>query len=94
MNNYLVGIEGMKAILKDVTAPADSFKKKTYTGNFEKIYRYLVPTMDAIEAVYNSVKEPEILVQNMAQALVDTAVEKMNACTKKSQKENAIDPQP
>lgn len=90
MNNYLIGLEGMKALLNDIEAPAESFKKKTYAGNFEKVYLHIVPTMDAIEEVYNSVMEPETLIQNMAQALVDTAIEKVNACTKKNQKESTL----
>lgn len=90
MNNYLVGLEGMKAILNEIEAPAESFKKKTYADNFNKVYLYIVPTMDAIEELYNSVKEPETLIQNMAQSLVDTAVEKVNAFNKKNKKEAAL----
>lgn len=90
MNNYLVGLEGMQNMLRDIEKPLDSFKKKSYQMNFEVIYNKYVPVMDAIEAVYSSVMEPEQCIENMAQALVGTAVEKVNACTKKSQRESVL----
>lgn len=90
MNNYLIGLEGMKSMLNDIEKPMDSFKKKYYETNFNKAYEKCFPTFEAIEEVYNSVKEPETLIQNMAQALVDTAVEKVNACPRKTQKESVM----
>ena len=90
MNNYLIALEGMKSMLLDIEKPMDSFKKKYYEDNFNKVYEKCLPTMDAIEEVYSSVMEPETFLHNMAQALVDTAVEKVEACSKKSQKESAM----
>ncbi len=89
-NNYLIGLEGMKSMLTEIEKPIDSFKKKYYEENFNKVYEKCFPTLEAIEEVYNTVMEPESLIQNMAQALVDTAVEKVSACTKKSQKESVM----
>lgn len=90
MNNYLIGIEGMKSMLNEIEKPMDSFKKKYYEKNFNLAYQKCLPVFGAIEEVYNSVKEPETLIQNMSQALVDTALEKVNACTKKVQKESVM----
>ena len=90
MNNYLVGLEGMKSMLNDIEKPLDSFKKKYYEENFNRVYERYLPTMDAIEQVYTSVLEPEAFIQNMSRALVDTAVEKVNGCAKKSQKESTM----
>lgn len=87
MNNYLFALEGMKSMLIEIEKPMDSFKKKYYEENFNKVYDKCLPTLDAIEELYNSVMDPETLIQNMAQALVDTAVEKVDACTKKNQKQ-------
>ncbi len=86
MNNYLVAIEGMKRMFEDTAAPMDHFNKKQYMGSFERTYQGFVPTFDAIEELYNSVIEPEQTITNMANALVECAVEKMNS-TKKREKE-------
>lgn len=90
MNNYLVGLEGMQNMLREIEKPLDSFKKSSYQQGFEVIYNKYVPVMDAIEAVYSSVMEPEQCIENMAQALVGTAVERVNECTKKSQRESVM----
>ena len=87
MNNYLVALEGMKSMLLEIEKPMDSFKKKYYEENFNKVYQKCLPTLSAIEEVYNSVMEPDTTIKNMAKALVDTAVEKVDACPKKNQKQ-------
>lgn len=87
MNNYLVGLEGMKTMFDGMERPLDGFKKKAYPQNFQRLYEKNVPMMDAIEAVYTSVMEPDAFLDNMAGALVDSALERVNACKKKSQKE-------
>lgn len=90
MNNYLVGLEGMQNILNDIEKPLETFRKKLYPQNFEAIYGRYVPMMDAIEAVYTSVMEPDQFIENMARGLVDTASSKVNACTKKNQKDGMM----
>lgn len=90
MNNYLVGLEGMQNMLNDFDKPMETFKRKSYQQNFEKLYAKYVPMMDAIEAVYTSVLEPEATLENMAGALVETAEKRMERCVKKYQKETVM----
>ncbi|MDD3796214.1 MAG: hypothetical protein PHE06_09665 [Lachnospiraceae bacterium] len=87
MNNYLVGLEGMKVMLTDIERPMETFKKKFYTDSFRCVYEKNVPVMDAIENVYSTVIDKDTFLDNMAKALVDSAVSKSEECKKKSQKE-------
>ncbi len=86
-NNYLIGLQGMKSMLVDIEKPMDSFKKKYYESRFTSIYDQYLPALDAIETVYSSVMEPEAFVHNMAEALVETAVGKMEEEPRKNKKE-------
>ena len=87
MNNYLVALEGMKTMLVDIESPMEGFKKKRYPDHFQMLYDKSIPMMDAIEAVYTSVLEPDAFLDNMAKAMVDSALEKLEGCKKKNQKE-------
>ena len=90
MNNYLVGLEGMQTMLNDFEKPMETFKRKYYASNFQSYYTKYVPMMDAIEAVYTSVMEPDQFLENMARALVDSAASRVEGCGKKYQKEAAM----
>lgn len=88
MNYYLTGIEGMPKLLDGCDNPLAYFKKKVYGDAFKRIYQQNIQTFDAIEKGYNSVIDKEQFITNMAEALVTHAVEKMNGCRKKSEKEH------
>lgn len=90
MNNYLVALEGMKTLLVEIESPLDGFKKKRYPDHFQALYEKSIPTMDAIEEVYTSVIEPDAFLDNMANAMVGSAQEKLEACKKKSQRETVM----
>ena len=87
MNNYLIGLEGMQSMLSYIGKPLDSFKKKNYQETFNRVYEHYVPVMNAIEEVYGTVKEPETFLHNMAQALVDTAVQQYESVQKRSKRD-------
>lgn len=89
MNNYLIGLEGMQTMLAFIGNPMDTFKKKSYQDTFEKIYSHFLPALNAIEDVYTSVLEPETFIHNMAQALVDSAVQQVDRA-KKRQKDQVL----
>lgn len=86
-NNYLIGLQGMKSMLVDIEKPMDSFKKKYYESHFNSVYDQYLPTLDAIESVYSSVMEPEAFIHNMAEALVEVAVGKVESEPRKNKKE-------
>ncbi|MDO5344885.1 MAG: CFI-box-CTERM domain-containing protein [Lachnospiraceae bacterium] len=90
MNNYLVALEGMKTLLVEIESPLEGFKKKQYPDHFHFLYEKSIPMLDAIEAVYTSVIEPEAFLDNMASAMVESALEKLENCKKRSQKENLM----
>ena len=88
MNYYLTGIEGMPKLLECCMDPLPYFKKKVYAEAFQRFYQQNLATFDAIENGYNSVIDKEQFTENMANALTEYAVEKINACKKKSAKEH------
>ena len=90
MNNYLTGIEGMRTMLNDIDVPLRNFKKNAYSTGFMAVYEKNLPVMDAIEELYNTVLDHDTLIDNMAKALVETAVEKYGSVTKRAQKEAVL----
>ncbi len=86
MNNYLVAIEGMKKFLDEARDPMERFNRKYYAESFQNFYLTCVDTFDAIEALFNSVEEPETMIANMANALADAAAEKVDAVQRNSKK--------
>lgn len=91
MNYYLTGIEGMPKMLNCCgDDPLKYFKKQTYISSFQKMYQEHVATLDAIENGYNMVIDKEQFLTNMANALAEYAVEKMNGCARKGQKDRMM----
>jgi hypothetical protein len=87
MNYYLTGIEGMTELLDCCENPMQYFKKQTYAKEFQRIYQQNFQTFDAIENGYNAVIDKEQFLINMAEALVSHAVQKVNDCKRKSDRE-------
>lgn len=90
MNYYLTGIEGMPKLLESCQEPLIYFKKNVYPDAFKRMYQQHVETFDAIEQGYNSVIDKEQFLINMSQALTAYAVERINGCAKKNQKERLM----
>lgn len=90
MNYYLTGIEGMQKILDCCEDPMIYFKKKTYPEAFKRMYNEHFQTFDAIENGFNMVIDKDTFLSNMANALTASAVEKINACSKKRDKEGKM----
>lgn len=91
MNYYLTGIEGMPKLLECCEDPFPYFNRNDYSGTFEKLYQQNLATFDAIENGYNSVIDKDQFLQNMANALVESAVEKVNACKKRTRERKTMD---
>lgn len=87
MNYYLTGIEGMPKLLDGCEEPLKYFKKNVYPDAFKKMYQAHIETFDAIEKGYNSVIDKDQFLINMADALTAHAVEKLNGCRRKNEKE-------
>lgn len=73
MSDYQTGIEGMKGALDSHEKLIEQFTRKTYADSFQAYYLTLVPAMDAIENLYDTVVEKETMLSNMAEALVTSA---------------------
>lgn len=87
MNYYLTGIEGMPKLLESCADPMRYFKKALYPDAFKQFYQQNLETFDAIENGYNSVIDKDQFLENMANALCEHALTKVNECRKKSEKE-------
>ena len=86
MNDYLTAMETMSNIF-DITTPGlQMFSKKLYKSGFEQVYHKLVPAFDAIERLYDTVGEPDVMIRNMADAVVSTAKKQVDDCKKRHQK--------
>ena len=77
-----------KMLDKDVSV-LETFNRKNYKGSFESQYQKYVPAFDAIESLFHSVREPQEMLENMAQALTDSALEQLDGIKRRSQKDNA-----
>ena len=87
MNYYLTGIEGMPKLLECCEDPMRYFKKTLYSDAFRRFYQENVPTFDAIENGYNSVIDKEQFLENMAEAMAEYALSKVEECRKIREKE-------
>ena len=74
MTQYELAHEGMTSMLDIAEKKMDAFKRKTYADGFAYVYQKYVPYLDALEELYNSVKEPDTLMEQMAGFLTQTAV--------------------
>ena len=70
MTDYQIAMEGITSALKDPDQLIKSFQRGAYQEGFQKFYLGLVPTLDAIERLYLSVKDPDTMLDNMADSFV------------------------
>ena len=90
MSSYQTAIELMQSILKPDESALDSFNRSNYKTSFQTRYQMFVPAFDAIEELYHTVVEPDTMLNNMAQALTDTAVAYIDSLKRRNQKESAM----
>ena len=90
MNDYLTAQETMEHLLEITENPMEAFTKKGYTPAFERVYQQLIPAFDSIERLYTSVGEPEAMISNMADMVVNAAKSKVDSCKRRNQKEAAL----
>lgn len=90
MNYYLTGIEGMPKLLECCEDPMPHFKRNLYTEHFQQLYQMNFQTFDAIEKGYNSVIDKDQFLTNMANALVEYAKSRMDACGRRSAKDRKM----
>lgn len=90
MNYYLTAIEGMPRLLDCTEDAAQNFKKKLYTEAFQRLYQEHLPTFDALEQGYQIVIDKEQYLTNMANALAEAAVQRIEGCKRRNQKERVM----
>lgn len=90
MNFYTVAIEGMPGLLLDAEQPMAGFKRENYPNQFKKYYEKNLVIFEAIENGYNTVVDKEQFLKNMAHALVDAAVQNLDAISKKGKQESKL----
>lgn len=90
MNYYLTGIEGMPKLLDCCEDPLRYFKKSVYPDTFKRLYCENTETFDAIENGYNMVIDKDQFLTNMSNALTAYAVEKVNGCKRRGDKERMM----
>lgn len=89
MNHYLNATDILSGLFSSADVSLDSFARKTYKGNFEKLYQSLVPAFDSIEELYKTVGVPQDMLANMAKTLTDQALARVEECKSKNAKETA-----
>lgn len=90
MNYYTVGVEGMPRLLLEIDNPLGNFKKKLYSTAFKSYYEKNLVTFQAVENGYQDVVDKEQFLANMADSLVNTAYEKIQAQGKKNNQEKLL----
>lgn len=90
MNYYTVGIEGMPRLLLEIEDPLGNFRKKLYPAAFKNYFEKNMVTFQAIENGYQDVVDKDQFLSNMANALVETADEKIQAQGKKNNQEKLL----
>ena len=89
MNQYETARDGMERMLSIAETRMNAFGRKTYHKAFTDVYSQYVPVFDAIEELYNSVKEPETLLDQMAHVLSDSGKARVDQEVKKAGKGTA-----
>ncbi|MCC8102852.1 MAG: hypothetical protein LIP11_11555 [Clostridiales bacterium] len=90
MKEELSEMEGIHSLL-DCCKDSDVmqlFQKKTYTDAFQRMYQEHIATFDRIEEGYHNSEEKEQYLTALADELTAYAVEKVDACPRKNQKEH------
>ena len=90
MSSYQTAIEMMQTLLNPEESALESFNRRNYSSSFQTRYQKYVPAFDAIEELYHNVLEPDTMLNNMAQALTETAIAHIDSLNRKSQKDNAL----
>lgn len=75
MNDYQTGLTGMKEALTETEALLRGFTRKAYADTFRDYYMGLLPAMEAIENLYQTVVDKDTMLMNMAGALASSAAE-------------------
>ena len=88
MNDYLTAQKVMSEAFDLQAKPLEGFNKKTYHGHFEDFYKKMLPAFDAIEQLYSTVGEPDVMISNMADALTGQAISAVEACPRRNAKES------
>ncbi|MDY5578773.1 CFI-box-CTERM domain-containing protein [Porcincola intestinalis] len=83
MNDYETGMAGMRDALKTHDALLNAFSRKLYAEQFKDYYMSLIPAMDAIENLYAAVVEKDTMLENMAQELVSSASQMLDAAPRR-----------
>ena len=88
MNQYLTAQELLGKAFDVSGKPLEGFNKHSYHGVFESYYGKMLPAFDAIEQLYLSVGDPDAMISNMAQTVVDRAKEAVDALPRRTAKDN------
>ncbi len=87
MNLYLVAQETMSSAFDPTSSAMEAFNKHAYHGKFESYYGKMLPAFDAIEQLYHTVGEPDMMLSNMADSLVSQAKSCMDAVPRRKKDE-------
>lgn len=88
-NTYLTALHGMETLLDPMEDIMSSFNRQKYAASFQRFYAMYLPTFQALEEGYNNAIDKEQYLFNMAEAVVQNAVKRMEGVTRKS-KRNAV----
>lgn len=89
-NPYLSAMEGVRRMLPANSNPLKSFNRKSYADAFKKYHTGNLATLEAIEGLYNTVADPETMLRNMAEAMLEEARKSVEESTKKTERENRM----
>jgi len=90
MNFYTVAFTGMPSLLLEAKASIKEFQRDVYPKAFKRYYENHLVILEALENGYNSAVDKETYINNMATELVDSATKKIDAESKRGQKETLL----
>ncbi len=90
MNYYLTAIEGMPEMLSSACGALEGFKRNRYKDAFEELYLKNRAVLEALEQGYLMVIDKDQYLTNMAEALAENALSRVNACPKRGEKERLM----
>jgi len=90
MSDYTTAHEAMSGFIEATSSPMENFGRTTYRPAFDQLYTSYVPAFDALERLYKSVGEPETMLQQMADALIEEAVRQTGEQTRKGRRERRM----
>ena len=83
MTDYETAMAGMKSVLRKHDQLIAGFTRKLYAETFRNFYMEFLPSMDAIENLYEAVVEKDTMLGNMAEGLVSSAREILKEAPKR-----------